>query len=315
MKYTGISNLIILGHMPFIGVSYQSIEKNLEYEKKFSNPEAIKVIVQTALNKGVRTFAAASSSSPLATYHIQILKDLAEKGTDIEVIPCVGIPISLQNNSIDAFRRWATYVEFESKIYPESRKLILNDPILNFRDKWKEKLPISRPYTKKEFQMLKIDWDKLGKDLTRFEDLPVSYMEPGSETDFLVIAKRYDLLGDLIDYIQDHGFKEILFGVHHAGVTIPNMDKEVGRFSGYLTPINSMGIMMLPTKESAVEAIRNTRKSVFAIKPLAGGRIIPRAAFKYVFSFDIDGCMVGVSSMSELDQDLKAAEAAIRGIN
>jgi hypothetical protein len=130
-----------------------------------------------------------------------------------------------------------------------------------------------------------------------------------------VVAKRFDLLGEIIDYIHDYGFKEILFGVHHAGVTIPEMDNEIKDFSGYLTPINSRGIMMLPTMKSAVEAIRNTRKSVYAIKPLAGGRILPITAFKYVFSFNIDGCMVGASSESELNEDLKAAEAAIIEIN
>ena len=68
---------------------------------------------------------------------------------------------------------------------------------------------------------------------------------------------------------------------------------------------------MLPSKSSAEEAIRATRRAVYAIKPLAGGRISPDEAFRYVFEFDVEGCMVGCASVEEVRVDIEAALRAI----
>jgi hypothetical protein len=178
---------------------------------------------------------------------------------------------------------------------------------MNFRDGWKKKLPNSKPYTKVDFQRIEINWEKIEEDLEYFADLPVSHIEPGSEIDFLVIADRWDLIGELIDRIRERAFRGILFGVHHAGITIPRMDKEFKCFDGYLTPLNPRGVMMFPTKASAEIAIRDTKKSIYAIKSMAGGRVKPRDAFDYVSKFDVEGCMIGCASISEAEEDFKEA--------
>jgi len=103
-----------------------------------------------------------------------------------------------------------------------------------------------------------------------------------------------------------------LFGVHHAGMTIPRMDDGLDGFDGYLTPLNPMGLMMFPTKASAESAVRATEKCVYAIKPLAGGRVDPEEAFRYVFGFDVEGCMIGCASISEVKEDFTAATSALR---
>jgi hypothetical protein len=126
------------------------------------------------------------------------------------------------------------------------------------------------------------------------------------------MAGRFDLLGGLIDKIKEKGFKGVLFGVHHAGVTIPRIDKELDGFNGYLTPLNPLGLMMFPTKAAAEKAIKNTKKRVIAIKPLAGGRVKPEKAFNYVFSFDVDGCMIGCASITEVKEDFNAALEALK---
>jgi hypothetical protein len=171
---------------------------------------------------------------------------------------------------------------------------------------------MSKPYDKKDFQKLSIDWKKVEHELENFTDLPVLQIEPGSETDFLAMAGRFDLLGGLIDNIKEKGFKGVLFGVHHAGITIPRIDEELDGFNGYLTPLNKMGLMMLPTKAAAEIALKNTNKRVIAIKPLAGGRVKPEEAFNYVFSFDVDGCMIGCASIAEVNQDFNVAIEALK---
>ena len=303
---------VILGHMPLVGVSYQSLERDAEYRERFSRPGAMREVMDAALRMGVRRFAAATSdSSPLAASHISALREMAEGGHGVEVLPCIMVPLRLRGEPVDAFRRWATYLSHEEGEHPGVRGAALDDPILNFREGWRRRLPTSRPYAQGDFDELRIDWGRVEACLGEFTEMEVRYVEPGSETDFLAMAGRLDLLGELADRIKGRGFRGVLFGVHHAGATIPILEEGLRGFEGYVTPLNPMGVMMLPSKGSAEEAIGATRREVYAIKPLAGGRVGPDEAFRYVFGHDVEGCMVGCASVDEVREDLRAALRAI----
>jgi hypothetical protein len=304
---SNIGEKMILGHMPLIGSSYQSKEKDRELIRKFSDKNEIRKIFEAAYKQGIRKYATSSSKmSKLSTRHLNLIKEYHKKGYNFEVIPCFSIPIMLKNKRIDTFKRWATYLKIEKQKNPAILNRVLNDPILNFREGWRKKLPEATPYSRNDLKALKIKWDNVEDALNEFSNLPVSYVEPGSETDFLAMTERYDLLGELIDRITASGYEKILFGVHHAGETIIRLDKELEKFDGYLTPINSMGIMMLPTHKSAEDAIKNTKKEVFVIKPFAGGRIEPSQAFKYILKFKTEGIMFGASTEEEIVEDINA---------
>ncbi len=305
---------LILGHMPLIGISYQSEEKDEEYRKRFSEIGATRKVVKAAIEVGIHKFAGATPrSSPLSPVHLQVLRLMINEGCDIELLPCIEIPIELGNNRINAFRRWATYVKFETKLYPEVKRRVINDPILNFRKNWKHRLPTSKPYEDEDFLKLAVDWNQLSEDLEFFAELPVRQIEFGSETDFLAMTGRFDILGELIERAKGQGFENVLLGTHHAGLTIPILNDKLNGFHGYVTPLNPLGIMMFPTKLSAEKAIRNAEKAVYAIKPLAGGRASPEIAFTYVFDFDVESCMVGVGSVAELREDISVAINVLKG--
>ena len=309
-------NKLILGHMPFVGVSYQSAKKDEEYRKRFSKISATRNVVEAAIKMGIHRFAGATPrSSPLSPIHLQVLGLMIAEGHDIELLPCIEIPIKLGDIAINTFRRWATYASFEGQLYPEVRQRMINDPILNFREDWKHRLSASKPYKDNDSRKLTVEWSEIDENLQFFAELPVSYVEFGSETDFLAMTGRFDLLGKLVDTAKNHGFKNVLFGVHHAGMTIPLLKDKLEGFHGYVTPLNPLGVMMFPTKLSAERAIRSIEKAVFAIKPLAGGRVTPKRAFTYVFNFNVEGCMIGVGSVAELKEDIKAAMEVLKGIN
>jgi len=187
--------------------------------------------------------------------------------------------------------------------------------LLNFRENWKHKLSASKPYRDGDFRKLTVDWNVIDEDLQFLAELPVGYVEFGSETDFLAMTGRFDLLGELAERAKGHGFKNVLFGVHHAGMTIPLLRDKLEGFHGYVTPLNPLGVMMFPTKLSAERAVKSVEKTVYAIKPLAGGRVSPKRAFTYVFNFQVEGCMFGVGSVTELKEDIKAAIEVLKGIN
>lgn len=305
---------VILGHMPLIGVSYQSSEIDKKYREKFTNKIEIKKIIQKALNLGIIKIAASSPAmSPLAEKHLNVLNQLYTNGLNFSVIPCFSIPLKIKNNEINAFKRWATYIKVEEKNHQNVLTRVLKDPVLNFRPGWREKLPNAKPYDEKDLHSLTIDAPRVEREIEYFKDLPVSYIEPGSETDFIAMAGRNDLIGLLIDQLNDSGYDKVLFGVHHAGETISRLD-DIQRIDGYVTPINMLGVMMLPNQKTAENAIRKTSKKIIAIKPLAGGRIKPHRAYHYVLSYNVEACMFGAATEEEVKTNhlemLKALKAA-----
>lgn len=316
MKVMNPTDKLILGHMPFVGISYQSEERDEEYRKRFSEISETRKVVEAAIKMGIRRFAGATPhSSPLSPIHLQVLRLTTDEGYDIELLPCIEIPIELGSSKINAFRRWATYLKFEGKLYRGVRQRVLNDPILNFREDWKSRLSASKSYEGGDFRRLIIDWNKIDEDLEFFTELPVGYIEFGSEIDFLVMAGRFDLLGELIERAKGHGFKRVLLGTHHAGMTIPILNDKLEGFHGYVTPLNPLGVIMLPTKPATEKAVKSTEKAVYAIKPLAGGRLSPKRAFTYVFEFNVEGCMFGVGSVAELKEDFNAAVNVLEKVN
>ncbi len=299
---------VILGHMPFVGVSYQSEEKDRQYRKKFAAVGETRRVLHHAIGMGIRKFAAASpNSSTLSRLHLQALKLLIQDGHRIEILPCVSVPVRLRDKEVDAFRRWATYAKLEARDYPTAKQRMTADPILNFRTNWQQTFPVSKPYRKQDFQELTIDFTDVDRRLKLFADLSASSVEFGSEVDFLAVTGRLDLIAGLLERARASGFRRTLLGVHHAGITIKELDDRFNEVHGYVTPLNSLGAMMFPTKQAAEVSIRNTKKAVYAIKPVAGGRVEPRPAFEYVFTFDVAGCMIGVSSIAEVTTDVNAA--------
>ncbi|KPV61815.1 MAG: hypothetical protein AOA65_2149 [Candidatus Bathyarchaeota archaeon BA1] len=121
-----------------------------------------------------------------------------------------------------------------------------------------------------------------------------------------------DLLEELVDRIYELGHK-VLLGVHHAGASIPLIEEEKVRINGYVTPINKLGVMMFPTQQEAEMMIgkaSSAGKLIIGIKPLAGGRIEPKEALKYVYKkVKVDSCMIGVSSVKEAEEDFQTVRS------
>ncbi len=309
---------MIIGSLPLIGISYQSAAKDTQYIQKLaSNRTAIARIYEKAIELGFTTFAASPfPESQVTKNHIIELKSLSETH-QISVIPCVGIPLGLQGKVIDVYRRWATvYQTYREINVPLSSngsilKTFLTDPILQFRPNWKENLSIAvkdgKWYSNSEISAINLFTQEVEENLSKLEKLPIQEIEYGSELDFLFATERLDLVGELIDIARALGY-EVAFGIHHAGLSLPKILAASAEAQTILTPINPLGVMMFPSRDSVVSLIKKTREKyrIIGIKCLAGGRIRPSYAFKYLHE-KVDDFMVGVASISEL---LKAFEAA-----
>ena len=314
------SQKIILGNLPFLGISYQGREKDEQYREKFSDKHEIKKVMKVAVNYGVRFFSSSSHRfSDLSMLHLEAVREVEEEEeTEISLIACISIPLQIGGAKVNDYKRWKTHLIYETEKFGEIvLRRVLNDPILNFRPRWKENLQTVKPYTMTQLQRgLKVDWGMWEDIVNRLADWRIAWIEPGSETDFLAIS-RSDLLGELIDRIQDAGYRSLL-GSHHLGATVPLLEESrIRRFDGYVTPINKLGVMMFPTQretEKAAREARNQGKLLIAIKPFAGGRIRPKEALTYVYKqMEADACMMGVASVKEAEEDFKAARQILAG--
>jgi len=305
---------IVLGNLPFLGVSYQSREKDQEYRERFSDKSEMKRVMKVAVKYGVRFFAVSSHRfNKLSTLHLEAIREVEEEEeTDLMLIACLRIPLQIGGAKVNDYKRWKTHLVYESEKFGDAvLQRVFNDPILNFRPQWKETLRSVKPYTMSQLQRrLKIDWKTWENSIDNLASWRIAWIEPGSETDFLALA-RCDLLGELIDRTRDAGYRSLL-GSHHLGATVPLLEENrIRRFDGYVTPINKLGIMMFPTQrevEKAAKEARSNGKLLIAIKPFAGGRIRPKEALAYVYrGMEADACMMGVASVKEAEEDFQAA--------
>lgn len=311
---------LILGHLPFLGESYQGEEKNKEYSRKFSRVEnTVKVIAKAVSDYGVKAMAATSpGDSGLSKLLLEAVKRVIKiTQTEVSLIPCFRIPLTINGKAVNDYRRWVTYHEFERRIVGQglTRKYIL-DPILLCRRGWvrrfSEALRQSSSYSEEEVESLRINYSGFKEALASLKKFRIMLVEAGSESDFLAMTGRLDLIKEFTQFLKRKFSCPILLGLHHAGTSIPILEERCMEVAGYVTPINSLGALMLPSKSRALKAIKASEKPVIAIKPLAGGRIPPEEAFKYLFQrVGVDISMVGVASEEEVDEDFQEALKAM----
>jgi hypothetical protein len=99
---------LILGHLPFLGESYQGPSKNEEYNKKFSDITNIEKILKRSIEKYNLTVFSAPTyiDGPRASKFLKAIKNMKLKtGIDIKLIVCLKIPLLLENKELDDYRR------------------------------------------------------------------------------------------------------------------------------------------------------------------------------------------------------------------
>lgn len=310
---------VILGNMPFVGESYQGSNKNIEYLKKFSKVEKTVEILCKVVEYGVTVTSVMPSKDKLNQLFWRALIDTINKtGVEFALTPCIKIPLKIFSEPINDYRRWLSYYGIEKEVGESTLKKYLEDPILLCRENWRNNflhsLQHQKSYDKDEINELEIDFNKLERNIEFFHSkgLKILFVEPGSEIDFLALTDRIDLIEKLINWLNQRFDGPIFLGSHHAGSTIPILESTELKFDGYVTPVNMLGALMLPNHRRAIKEIKRTEKRIVAIKTMAGGRIEPQEAFKYVFkTVGVDACMIGVASLNEVEEDLNCLKMVL----
>lgn len=306
---------LILGNLPFLGESYQGPERNRNYAERFGNIDTtIKLLKHAISDYGLTVVGVMPPMmGQLSRLFFEALKTAsAETGVDVGLIACFMIPLSIRGKKVDDCRRWLTYHMIEARNGIETSTKYLTDPILLCREGWAERFSQAianlDPYGSEEIEDMTLDVPRLKDVLLSLEGFRILLIEPGSETDFLTLTGRTDILEEAVSTARDRMGCPVVVGTHHAGSTIPILEDTQIDISGYVTPLNTIGALMLPTVERALRAIRSARRPVIAIKAMAGGRVPPKEAFRHVFDeVGVASCMIGVATEAELREDVQAA--------
>jgi hypothetical protein len=114
----------------------------------------------------------------------------------------------------------------------------------------------------------------------------------------------------MLKRIRGEGFVPAM-STHNAGETIPAA--EPFDVAAVNTPVNKLAWRMCPCEEMVLGAIRETKKKVIAMKPLAMGRIAPQEGMAYVCRMpDVDGIVVGIGHEYEAEETFGVAREMLR---
>jgi hypothetical protein len=76
--------------------------------------------------------------------------------------------------------------------------------------------------------------------------------------------------------------------------------------------VNQPGVFMFPSRDHAIDAIKNASKPVIAIKPMAGGRYLGHKAFDFVFNeVGVSASMFGMGTVDQVRETTKAAREVL----
>ena len=271
---------------------------------------------------GVTASRGFPSDSKLSEWHQEALK-MTMKALDIEIAIVLG-SILPQRKRLDV----SSYLyRLSVKMAGEAfQKTWRRDPINHYwfkKRNWTESeietfmiestaLPIPPPQAIKNVE---VDYERLETLLNRWNEFNVPIYASNEAWEFMVLAQRFDELQELVNLIKKR-FGAFLLGTHYAGIIIPMVEAAGIKVDGYLTPVNTAGILMFPTPTLALKALRTTTKPIIAIKPLGGGRIHPNHAFIYLFQeIGVHAAMVGIGNMEEAEETLNAAKTVLHTKN
>ena len=306
---------LIMGIHPYDGCSYQHKERDEENSRTFNRTERVAEVLRYAVEEGGITAVQVDHMLPeLDRLHLQAIWETQERtATQIGMVAYILIPVTLDGEIVSySERAHSTFYERNEALAGDAfREHFHRDEIIRYNLGGDfEGIVTPRtvaPYSEEDAARFEIDYGILEQYLGFFAGCEILIADPGAEIDLLAMTGRFDLIREYLAFLRQR-FDTVITSVHHAGVTLPLLEAENIPVDGYLTTVNAPGTFMFPTRDMAIDAIKNASKPVIAIKPMAGGRYLGHKAFEYVF--DEVGVQASMFGMGTLDQVRETTQAA-----
>ncbi len=310
---------LIMGIHPYDGCSYQNEARDAENYRTFSRVQPVADVLRYAVEEGGITAVQVDHMLPaLDRLHLQAIWETEQQtGTRMGMVAYILIPVTLDGEIVSySDRAHSTFYGRNEALAGQAfRDHFHRDDIIryNLGDTFDgivtpENVP---PYTEEDAARFEIDYGVLEQYLGFFAGCDILVADPGAEIDLLAMTGRFDLIREYLGFLRER-FDTVITSVHHAGVTLPLLEAENIPVDGYLTTVNAPGTFMFPTRDVAIDAIRQTTKPVIAIKPMAGGRYLGHKAFDYVFNeIGVSASMFGMGTLDQVRETTQAAREVL----
>ena len=306
---------LIMGIHPYDGCSYQDKRRDAENLHRFDQTERVAGIIRHAVEEeGVTAVQVDHMAPELNRLHLQAVWE-ASRATNVEIglVAYILIPITLNRKLVSYSKRaHSTFYHYCRELGGDAfEEHIRQDEIIHYLLGKSSNGLITpetvKPYTDEDAAGFSIDYGMLERYLGFFEGLDILVADPGAEIDLLAMTGRFDLIREYISFLRSR-FQTVITSVHHGGATLPLLEEENIPVDGYLTTVNRPGTFMFPTRDLALEAIRNVKKPVIAIKPMAGGRYLGHKAFEFVYNeIGVAASMFGMGTLAQVKETTAAA--------
>ena len=310
---------LIMGIHPYDGCSYQDAQRDADNLRAFGTVSQVAEVLRYTVEEHGITSAQVDHMLPeLDRLHLQAIWETERAThTKIGLLPYILIPVTLDGEIVSYSQRaHATFYAHDERVGGAAFRDKLNeDEILRYvlsgsMDNLVTPEMVA-PYGEEDAARLEIDYGVLEQYLGFFAGCEIMVADPGAEIDLLAMLGRFDLIREYIGFLRQR-YDTVITSVHHAGVTIPLLEEMNIDVDAYLTPVNRLGYHMFPTRDLAVDAIRNARKPVIAIKAMAGGRYLGHPAFEYVFEeIGVASCLFGMGTLDQVRQTATAAKEVL----
>ena len=310
---------LIMGIHPYDGCSYQDDARDAQNFAAFSRVESVAEVIRVAVEEAGITAVQVDHMLPtLDRLHLQAIWEAEQQlQTNIAMVAYILIPVTLDGEIVSySPKAHATFYQNNERVGGETfRDKIRQDEIVRYSMGGSADNLVTpekvAPFTEEEASRLYIDYGVLERYLGFFEGCDILVADPGAEIDLLAMTGRFDLIREYIAFLRER-YDTVITSVHHAGVTIPLLERENIAVDGYLTTVNKPGTFMFPTQELALDAIAQASKPVVAIKPMAGGRFLGPQAFDFVFNeVGVAASMFGMGTQPQVRETTAAARQVL----
>jgi hypothetical protein len=308
-----------MGIHPYDGCSYVNAQRDAENARSFGQVSSVVAPLRYAVEEAGITAVQVDHMIPMLNrLHLQAIWETEQlTGVKLGLVAYILVPVTFRGQEMPySERAYATFYAHNERLGGEAfRTHIRQDPILhyNLHGDWSALVTPERvpPYTVEDAAHFEIDYARLEWYLGFFAGCDVLIADPGAEIDILAMTGRFDLIREYVSFLRQR-FGTVITSVHHAGVTIPLLERENIPVDGYLTPVNALGAAMSPTRELALDAIRQAGKPIIAIKPMAGGRYLGHQAFEFVLNeVGVAATMFGMGTLEQVRETTRAAREVL----
>ncbi len=309
---------LIMGIHPYDGCSYQDQQRDADNYRSFGRVENVAEVLRYAIAEAGLTAVQVDHMLPvLNRLHLQAVWEAEQQTqTRMGMVAYILVPVVLDGEIISSSdRAYATFYAHNDKLGGEAfREHIQRDEIVRYNMGNSGKLvtpATTPPFTAADAARFEIDYGVLERYLGFFEGCEILIADPGAEIDILAMTGRFDLIREYLGFLRER-FSTIITSVHHAGVVLPLLEAENIPVDGYLTTVNRPGTFMFPTRDLALDAIRQATRPVIAIKPMAGGRYLGHKAFDFVFEeVGVAASMFGMGTLAQVRETATAAKEVL----